>query len=459
MTDAEAAALLALGTPPRGTSAAGNINLYQDIMSMVGNPIFLYEQGLVDENTLTALVRQATREPIELADSDYVSLEDNANARQDTVAVQAYNLIKGGATVAQVLREIAGEGASSAGKISQQLDYDLRKLEEDLVIFKDRWDAAQKLESGIASGEYSVIGDQVFAPMATDKAVAALKGLGLPAFLQNPALWEVVPDAKLMAEAAVGEQRAAGLAQELDKLITKDGVLRSPADRRAVNEAVSKAGTDVYTSFLSRTPEGRSFLEQMKQKPVRESKTNIGAVAKDVLLGQIPVVGQAYLLGKGAVKGVTGAVKSVADSWGEGAPGSRDEQGNFVRPWDRKPAAQIAREEKKVTEAEKRKAQEQDMWAKMAGSYAARAAYEEARKPVTSLEQRVKEAEKRVEEQKAAAMAAGRPLALDIIPQAIATASMLAQPAPKPRYVKPKPRVLSDQEITMMATMLSGGNA
>jgi hypothetical protein len=47
--------------------------------------------------------------------------------------------------------------------------------------------------------------------------------------------------------------------------------------------------------------------------------------------------------------------------------------------------------------------------------------------------------------------------ALEALMNAPSIAAMLAQPTSKPAYVKPKPRVLSDQEIETMATMIAGG--
>lgn len=422
---------------PTGTSAAGNLNLYQDIMGMVGNPLFLYQQGLVDADTLTAMVRQATREPIDTATIDYTTLEDIAKARQDPVTARAYELIKSGASVAQVLREIAGEGASSAGKFSDKLNYDLDMLTDDLVEFKNRWDAAQGVAEGLSNGEYEQIGDVVYKPMDIDKAMAATKALGLPTFLQNPAMWEIIPDSKLLADAAVGEQQAATLAEELNRLVDENGVLRRSVDRKAVNQAASKAGSDVYRMILNTAAAGRQQAQTVAGTKERSDYEQgmFGSTISSRAAASPPVA-QSSQQRTEQLK-AQNLARWIADKAKQSAVKDQSSAGILQR---------VAPTTEK-----------QDYWAKLGGSYAARAAAEEKRKPVATLQQRVAEAEKRAKEKAAAAYAAGRPLALDIIPQAMAAAAGISQPAP--RATRPAARVLSDQEIATMANMLAGGTA
>lgn len=419
---------------PRGTSASANLNLYQDVMSTVGNPVFLYQQGLITPEQVLQIVQQQTSDLVDLSSFDYASMEDAAARRGDQLAQTAYALIKGGASVSQVLRDILGTGATEAGKISDKLDTELKFLEDDLVAFKSAWDTANQVEKGLLTGEYKLVNGQVFKPKAPADWANAAKALGLPTFLQNPAMWEIIPDAKLLADAAVGEESAATLAQELNRLVDENGVLRRSVDRKEVNQAVSKAGTDVYQMILNTATAGKRMSQDVKQpkKPemgTREYQEMISRETEKTLGG-----------GASFAKTDNTRMRNLAD-W-------------IVRKG--KEAQKEGQTSAAILSRVAPKKEQQDYWAKLGGSMSAMGAAMKKRKPVTTLQKRVEEAEARAAETKKQAYAAGQPLALQILPQAMAAAAGLAQPVQK---AKDAPRVLSDQEIATMATMLSGGAA
>lgn len=422
---------------PRGTSASANLNLYQDVMSTVGNPVFLYQQGLITPEQVLQIVQQQTSDLVDLSSFDYASMEDAAARRGDQLAQTAYALIKGGASVSQVLRDILGTGATEAGKISDKLDTELKFLEDDLVAFKSAWDTANQVEKGLLTGEYKLVNGQVFKPKAPADWANAAKAIGLPTFLQNPAMWEIIPDAKLLADAAVGEENAATLAQELNRLVDENGVLRRTVDRKAVNQAASKAGADVYQMILNTTVAGKKRAEDIAVSKERSDY-------EQSMFGPTP-----------ASRGAASPPQLPS-----GKQRATDIQTRNLAKWIANKAQEVQKTGQTSAAILSRvapKKEQQDYWAKLGGSYAARAAAEEKRKPVATLEKRVQNAVTRAEDLKKQAYAAGQPLALQILPQAMAAAAALSQPAPKPS--RPAPRVLSDQEIATMATMLSGGAA
>ena len=460
MTEEELLALLAsLGIEnygaPIGTSAAGNLGLQQDIYSFIGNPMFQLQQGLMTPEEFQQNMQLTASTRVEPEEIDYFSLEQTTD---DEDLITGYEMIKKGYTPDQVMRSLLSvlESVDFASTDSEWVSLQkeqIKLLSDDLNKFYDRWTANNRVQDGLETGEYfRGVDGSIRKQMDYEDAQKAYAAAGLPKGLQNPNLWRVEPDANLLAEAAKGDQRAEELAKERNRL-------RITLAPKARKEATQKASS-AYEEFLSRTPEGRAFLEQERGKAAaaREPKSGgAGAVVKDLLLGQIPVVGQAYLLGKGAVKGATGAVKSVVDSWGKGAPGSRDEEGNFVRPWDRKPAAQIAREDKQAAEAAQKKAQEQAYWAKMQETYTGKSTLAEKLQPIKDVEDAMVAAQKAAYEKRLQASQQGTIPAMQLMQQAGPIAAMLSQPAAKPKYVKPKPRVLSDQEIEQMSNMIAGG--
>jgi hypothetical protein len=377
-TDAETAALMAfLGADssgaPRGTSSSGNLNLYQDIISMVGNPLFLYQQGIINADTVLEMVRGATREPIDTAALDYVSMEKFAEARQDPLAMRGFELIKNGATVEQVLREIVGTGATAAGKMSDKLNSDLRYLENDLVRYESRWLAAQDVLEKLSTGEYTEIDGQVFKPKPLDEAMAATKALGLPTALQNPAMWEIIPDAKLLADAAVGEQQAVSLTNELNRLIKES------------TTAATKSSTDVYKQMLA-NPDVKRIYEEARMRD--QQKVGGFVATRMAQQGEAkPAVTQKPAGGFAATRGVPAGRPVVK---GATAPVA-----GF--------AATRGMQQKPMPKPDEAAAQYSDYWAKLGASYAGRGEQEQRRKPIESLSGRVQAATERVAQQKKAA--------------------------------------------------------
>lgn len=410
-------------------TSSGPLNTLQKMLTMTGNPLFLYMQGVISAEDLQNAVLSATTEAVDFSNADYVSIE-NADYG-DPVLMKAYGLVKQGmstpAVMAQILRDYEDKEMIASGKMSKDIEY----IEASIENFKDAWDAAQKLESGINSGEYMVNADgTVSKRMDYQTASSILSKMGMPAYLQNPDMWNLVGDPDILARAAAKNDEASGIIEELNK------TLLTPAQQNKRNKAVAQTGTQVYQDFLKKTPEGQKLLKQ-----VTTGKTNLEKTqeAKEGLLKNAISI---LIPGSGTVRGVKRSI-----GW---ATGGAKRLGNLVGIGDdkdnEKPKSVVA--------------QNQDYWAKLAGSYAARAKYEQGQKPIR---QKQTAADKAIEDARALARLAaqkGSVPALSMVQQALPLAQMFAMsggggssPAPRPK------RQLSDEEIDRMSSMLASGGS
>jgi len=433
---------------PIGTSAAGNLGLQQDIYSLIGNPIFQLQQGLVTPEEFQQNMQLTASTRVEPEEIDYGTLEDNA---YDEDLILGYELIKKGYTVGQVINSMLSQLKNvdfaniDSNAISIEKDI-IEGLKGDLEKFYDRWTAANRVEEGLLTGDYfQGIDGSIRKQMDYEDAQKAYAAAGLPKGLQNPILWRVEPDANLLAEAAKGDQRAEELAKERNRL-------RLTLEPKARKEATQKASS-AYEEFLSRTPEGRMFLEQERAKAAgkpQETRPRSAVIRRG---GGEPVTLQTR-------------AKTLADENGRVRLRSRadilaDERGRVTIDQGRNRSAVVRRgSPPDTTEAEKaaqRKAQEQAYWAKMQETYTGKSTLAEKLQPIKDVEDAIAVAEKAAKEKRLQASQQGTVRAMDLIQKAGPIAAMLSQPAAKPKYVKPKPRVLSDQEIEQMSNMIAGG--
>lgn len=445
MTEAELQALLEqwgvqnFGAPI-GTSASGNLGLQEDIYSLIGNPIFQLQQGLVTPEEFQQSMMMLASAPVTDEEVDFATLEDNALLSGDDDLAQAYDLIKKGFTPDQVLRSLRDElsrATASSSADSAYLEdrrYIISRLENDLVEFKKRFDAANMVQEGLTTGEYFRGADgRFYRQLPAAEAREAYAAAGLPKGLQDPFLWRTVPDPELLAAAVKSGEKAKEMETEVNRLETVVGAQARKEGRRQ--------GTAAYQEFLSRTPEGRRFLEEEQKKAAAKPGKSVGQQAKEAfLVGNIPVVGMPIAAAKAlpkVVKGAAGAIKSASMS----LPG----RGRSIED--------ITRDVKAAQKA----AENQAYWAKMDESYTARGAQEAARAPIVAAQKALEEQKARAATQLSSATQKGTIPAMQLIQKAGPIAAMLSQPAAKPRAARPAPRVLSDQEINAMANMIAGG--
>ena len=433
---------------PIGTSAAGNLGLQQDIYSIIGNPIFQLQQGLMTPEEFQQNMQLTASTRVEPEEIDYFSLEQTTD---DEDLITGYEMIKKGYTPDQVMRSLLSvlESVDFASTDSEWVSLQkeqIKLLSDDLNNFYDRWTANNRVQDGLETGEYfRGVDGSIRKQMDYEDAQKAYAAAGLPKGLQNPILWRVEPDANLLAEAAKGDQRAEELAKERNRL-------RLTLEPKARKEATQKASS-AYEEFLSRTPEGRMFLEQERAKAAgkpQETRPRSAVIRRG---GGEPVTLQTR-------------AKTLADENGRVRLRSRadilaDERGRVTIDQGRNRSAVVRRgSPPDTTEAEKaaqKKAQEQAYWAKMQQYYTGKSTLAEKLQPIKDVEDAMAVAQKVANEKRLQASQQGTIPAMQLIQQAGPIAAMLSQPAAKPKYVKPKPRVLSDQEIEQMSNMIAGG--
>ena len=401
---------------PRASTASGNINLYQDLMSTIGNPVFLLQQGLVTPEEFQQTMQMLTSVPVDANEYDFETLQNQAEMNNDNEIVVGYNLIKRGYTVDGVLRE--------AKRANPDVDVDL--LRADLELFKQRWDNAQGLEADVLTGQVKQVGGQWFKSLPSEDARKIYAAAGLPDYLQNPLLWETIPDPQILARAVAGEQEAVDLAKRLN------------ATSRAAAKTATRQAQDVYKQMQAQAAAGaaagqrdviqqetRAAYESSAFRPTQQSR----AAASP------PVAG-----GKATTTRATGAqqnMKPLAQWVLNKFKGVQDRNSN---------EAILARMSPQ--------AREQAM--KAAATYAGKSAME-LDPQLSKIKQQVAAKNEQVKNLKSQAIQKGTIPAINILQQALPVAAMMATPQPRVQASRPAPRVLSDQEIQSMANMIAGG--
>jgi len=416
---------------PIGTDPNSQLNLFQDVINTMSDPTFLYLQNLISGEQMARDIDSLLYDIIQPEEADWKTPIQNAIDSGNDLLAEGMGYIVDGLTAAQVqvklAEKLSREYEEATGEVGRISDVDKNALDailEELKDFEKKYREAISIESKLASGEYiEDLDGNIRKPVDQETGRKRLENEGYEGYYANPMNWRAgeLDDAqRLLAEAS---------ALETDRLNRS----------KAITKESANVAQSAYKEFLNKTPEGRSVL-----KPAKDSGININSIAKNILISQIPVIGQ-LALGKKAVT-------SIAESWGKGAPGSRDAQGNFVRPWDRQPAAKLGAEKDKAIA-------NQDYWAKMNASYAGRAVQDEKRK---ELERMSQESQRRSTEARAlqttVLQGGGTRRAISMMDIAPLFAAMAAQSAPKKTTTgKAAPRVLSDQEIETMANMIAGG--
>ena len=417
---------------PLSPSIGGNLGTQEDIYSIIGNPLFQLQQGLTTPDEFQQSMQMLAAAPITQEEMDFGTLE--AGAVGDLAL--GYDLIKKGYTPSQVLTSLLGAleerdlSNVDSAVIGIQKDK-INLMKDDLEKFSERWNRANQVANGLATGDFFQGADMKFyEQLPYDEAQKAYAAAGLPKGLQNPWLWRTVPDSKLLAEAAQGDARAEQLAKDLSREELLTGT-------KARKEGAA-AGSAAYKEFLSRTPEGRIFLEQEQKKAADKAKGG-DKYPWDGPLSMPLNERIGYVAGKTVVPVVKGAVNLVKDA-------------SFSLP-----GKSGLKDAMKRAEEAKKAAENQAYWAKMTETWTAKSTQDQARQPIKDIENKLVEAQRLAAEKRAQASQQGTIPAMQLIQQAGPMAGLLATPTPKPTYVKPKPRVLSDQEIESMASMIAGG--
>lgn len=421
---------------PIGTDSNSQLNLFQDVMNTMSDPTFLYLQNLISGEQLATDAQDLLYDSIDPSEADWASMESTAEETGNDLLVQAMRDIRAGLTSNQVKTKLMKQFA--VNNMVNDVDKNtIDNLIADLEDYEKKYKRAVEIDGKLLAGEY--IQDEfgnILSPVDQETGRKRLEGAGFEGYYANPQNWQTAPNKEDVAKSQKFLEEANALEEErLNK-------------SKAITKSSATTAESAYKSFLSKTPEGRQVLERVSAPRKQQKKDD--SQARNIALGLI-----ANTIGVPVALGYTGwkAANAVVDSIGKSTPGTRDAQGNFVRPWDRKPIAVQKREQEKAQT-------NQDYWAKLAASYAGRGEQEQKSKEVAALG-------KRVEQKKQAAQASmdaartiqrGTTPALDMLAIAPYFAAMASRSVPKAKTsTKPAMRTLSDQEIETMSNMIAGG--
>lgn len=501
MTPEEQMALLnymgmgAYGSPLM-TSAASQLNLVQDIGSMAFDTVFMYNMGLITPEQLLSSIESATREPVgDASDYDWQSTYDSIVASGETELVDGANAIRGGSqTAAQFIRglrsRLAEEGAY---ELNPALDSIIDSLEQQLQDFETKYNNYNFVQQKIDAGEYQFdqATNMIYKPVLGEQARENLRAAGWKGPFQEPEFWRTTPDVETMNQAAKLQEQFSPLFDAYDKdqeLVSRgtreELAKKSPAMKKllelkpetaqqgeyttrgwkAIEDAYNKAMKDFNTSANTRAM-GHEVLgyangfnwviERQDGKQVavgydgggnrRRSTEDVGRIRNEVSAAKTRTPRtQESSLGRGAD---TVIVREGSKTYLE----KRGPQGKVY--WRTQLSDTAPTPTTGMTPQQKTS---NDYWARQAAYYTAKGMGAQR----DTQAKQVKEAEGKVQAKVTEAEQKGTVPALEwlkAMPQLAAMAAQPAPEAPKPRYVKPKPRTLSDQEIEIMANMIAGG--
>jgi hypothetical protein len=400
------------------------LNLFQDIMQTMADPTFMYLQGLLTDQEVAAEVEGLLYDPIEISTANWRDDYNFAVESGNDIIAEGMQLIQQGFKVPSIIVKLKERFKDSFGDFSQ-FDEDAADLyREELEAFQEKYINAQDIEGKILSGEYiRDASGNVLKPVDKETGQKRLENFGFRGYQANPDSWRVMLNAPDV-------ERAQKLAEESTRLTEERANKQKAGQKQSVTLAQS-----AYKEFLNKTPEGKKILEQVS-KPRKTEKATEYPWNKPTPVGSLSAP-----LSTRISYGAGQLFKKLLPSGGVSLPfsGGLDE---------------------KVKEM--KKAQNEDYWAKMAASYAGRAAQDEKRKELERLDAQATEKAEAAKQSMVQARASGTSSALDQMKLAPYFAAMIAsqaQPETKKTYVKQAPRVLSDSEIETMANMIAGGMA
>lgn len=431
MTPEEQLALLnflgmgAYGSPLM-ESPASQLNLIQDIGSMAFDTVFMYNMGLITPEQLLSSIESAMREPVgDASDYDWQSTYDSIVASGETELIDGANAIRSGSqTAAQFIRGLRSRMAEEgAYELNPALDSIIDSLEQQLQDFETKYNNYNFVQQKIDAGEYQFdqATNMIYKPVLGEQARENLRAAGWKGPFQEPEFWRTIPDVETMNQAAKLQEQFSPLFEAYDKdqeLVSRgtreELAKKSPAMKKLLELKPETAQQGEYTT------RGWKAIEDAYNKALNEFKAKYSSPSTEK---------PTY---KATVKYVTPGTPNAY-----GVPS----RGGVTVGYTRNPTQSQANT---------------DYWAKQAAYYTAKGMGAQR----DTQAKQVKEAEGKVQAKVTEAQQKGTVPALEwlkMMPQLAAMAAQPAPEAPKPRYVKPQPRTLSDQEIEIMANMIAGG--
>lgn len=391
------------------SSPNASLNTYDTILSLSQNPAFLLQEGLITPEAMLRYVQSAINEPV-LKPNDYDVEGYRASVPTANTRLQgAFDLIDAGMTTSQVVAKLYEDIAEERN--GELLPVDTQVVEQyrtDIEEYARRLKNSEEKNSRIANGEWFEDATGIVYG-TSDDARQILSSMDFTGIAGVPQMWNPIldPTAKAMAD-----EQLAGAEVARQKYITKG--------KQAAKETGSVA-KGVYEEFLKKTPGGQLVLETVSPKKKQEQGMDGKKVAAYLAARTLGVPVDAAMLGKKVIQAMGGT--SVGDT------------------------------AKKLKEA-----QNQDYWAKLAASYAGRAAQEASgtQKQAASERQKATDLFNQYQTSMEQARTNAQTPALQALMSAPSVAASMAQTAPRATG-KPAPRVLSDAEIELMSNMIAGG--
>lgn len=388
-----------------------DVNDVEDVYGLAGNPLFAYQQGLMTPQMLLDYIKQITSTTVMTPEEyDYQSIEAKVVGYGDELLPQAFAQIKSGMSIYAVKRWLFNQFSNQGQEPpTAQEQFTLDNIEAELEEYEKRWNNSIRKDSKIESGEWLAdpATGNIIGPMTEEEGSKVLRGLGLPGLLSMPSFYQTIPNQEYVQKAIADEVAAEASYNQWQKL---DTALRKSA-----------------------TSQAQQAYELMKFN--KEGAGSKGRAAYELSTFAPSVASRAAA--NPPVAPVAGQKKAE-----QAKPAPK------TAPRDNSNEAILAR----------MSPQEREYWAKMSQSYAGRGALSEGTKPGSAIAQKKSETDRLIssmEKNKQMSIETGYNPALAAISMASLMGSQELSSAP--RYVTPQPRVLSDQEIETMATMIAGG--
>lgn len=395
------------------TSPSKAQNVYSDIQSTIGNPVYLYLNGLVSGEQLYGDIQNLLYEPIDISGADWKTLRDDAYAAGDDLLTEAYDLIEAGLSPDRVRAALSNKFADSLGMLDDNERNQLDFLKESLATYSEAWNNAKDIEEKISIGVYRPDpSGRILAPVDWQTGFSRLRSWGLDEYNANPDLWWNMPDPVTMGQADTLAKEAGLLNQDFEKLAS------------ATTKKSAKTAENVYKEFITkyggaaRADKGEGFGSTRGGTP---APTPVKPGKETAKQG-----------GFAASRGVPAAKPAARPQTSTGFPASRG-VGSA-------PAPQTTQLGKQA-----------DYWAKLAASYAGRAAQEANAKQLATMKSDVEKKEAEAAAVRSAALSTPNTRGLQMLQMASLMAAQGGGGGGRPA-----PRVLSDQEIQSMASMIAG---
>lgn len=486
---------------PMMTSPTSQLGLLQDVQSMAFDTVFMFNQGLITPEQLLRSIRNATSEPVgQPEEYDLTSMENAINATADKNLIDAMNQIKyNGMTAAGAARWLRTNNADTAGQLTDVMSDNINSIEKQLEKYETVFNNNKLLMERTASGEW-FIDPETGVPMRSLTGEAArenLRASGWKGVFAEPEFWKTVPDAQTM-------EMAAKLQEQFQPIFDQYEADRKPVGEKTMEE-IAKTSSSTKKLIEAQKAKGIDISQNVRQTTAgwKRIEDAYNAALKDFISPQnSQAMGFEDLGSVGGYRVVirkeNNAFKSYSyDSSGKlmrvSKPLTQNELDSLrSQSLDRKQHPEKYKQDMKlgyvgnlhlVTEGGKTYLEtqingrttsrtpirssspqpappgkaSQDYAARQAAYYTAKAMGEERK----ALEKKAAEGKAQVEAKVSEAQKKGTTPALEWMRMLPQIAALVAQPAPEMPKASGKaaPRVLSDEEINSMATMIAGGLA